>query len=1703
MKHLYKAWLILLLLSLATPKNFSQETYHYQGYEIRRYSMKNGPTASDGIRALTQDDKGFIWFTTNAQLVRFDGINFKVYEVYEGYPRYGGLFIDSKGDIWITTYDDGLLLFNPEVAAFAHFQYDPDNTNSLSNNEVTQLTEDRYGNIWAGTFLGLNRLHFPDADHRNNESVIITRYYDKKYPQALREYVRSKLEKESPVAAIKLIQKDSPRSQSFELEHTTQLLIYANGWWASNTGEFTSGGWITDEQDRKVWKMSAEKAKSAGGYTNNREQIDVIELAAGSYTLWFRPRPDFDLQIWRSDPSSSPDYPNRWGIHILEIDEVARREIQPMFQLEAAPAISGNYIYDLYSDREGQVWVSTVKGLDLLSYDDTEALALKIQHYGAIDSTGAKQNFQNLRILEEADSSLILIGNRFGKRVNFLGEFRKKSKLIEIHSDAANRESFFQNRFQPFVADREGTIWLGSVMGSSGIWFSKQSNRNILSQASPFLPDEFRLPTRDLYADREGAVWAANFNGLYRIKKENNPLTYFSLDGLIPNPESGMMAIYAGDRDGKIWIGKGNHLIQFDPKKKQAERVFQDAYQSRSFIVPFADRDSNIWVLFPGKVLCRWDRDEKELIEVLKSSDSVPLGSIYGMPTRDHFLIDAYYYLSTAPSRKYFFLNKNTLRTSNIQFDTLPILSIGDVYFENDSIAWLFGGGRALHTGLYRFKYDRYGRFTLKGRYFEDAVIASIVGNGQGIYWLGLQRMDRKATSLSLQRNILVQFTPKNEEILVIGREESWSDIFEIIYDQNDKLWIFTVDQAVQYNIKKQDFFLPAEFKNRNIPGEISYHPGLNQMRSGEIVLPYLDGFAFFHPDSILPDPTPANIALTGLRIANRRLEVGKDEPLSKTITYTNRIELSHYQNDLVIEYAGLFFDDPHNVTYRFRLENEKDEWVEAGKERAARYMNLAPGSYTFRVQAANADGVWNEEGAATLAIIIHSPWYWSRWSKILYALILLGSLYYLRRLELNRQAQKLFREQEKLEQERQVNDQLRRVDALKDQFLANTSHELRTPLQGIIGLSESMIDETENAGHRENLSMIISSGKRLNNLVNDVLDFSKLKNYDIQLAQKPIGLYALSDVVLKNNAPLVRGKELELINAIPGDISAVLADENRLQQILYNLVGNAIKFTEKGYIRISAEEKKDFIQIAIEDTGIGIPENKREAIFQEFEQADGDISREFAGTGLGLSISKRLVELHGGEMWVESDIGKGSVFFFTLPVSTEKASTLRTKKEPTKAVRQMAATRRPHEEAILSMKDDDLICILVVDDEPINQQVFKNHLSHQNFRIVQAMNGEEAIRTIEAGAPFDLVLLDVMMPRMSGYEVCEKIREKYLPSELPVIMVTAKDQLQDVVQGLSLGANDYLPKPFHKEELLARIKTQLDLHRIFKVAGRFVPNAFLHSLNRERITEVFLGDNVEKEVTVLFTDIRDYTPLAETMTPEENFKFVNAFHGRMGPIIQQYGGFVNQYLGDAIMAIFPKSPEGALKAAIDMQKQLALYNRERRSRGRQVVKMGIGLHTGSLIMGIIGDQNRMDAATIADTVNTASRIESLTKHYGVSILLSEESIEEIKNNGYFLWRYLGKVQVKGKKEPVGLYECFDGDYPEMAEKKAKAQNDFEKGLRQFFNREFAQAAATFDQILKTNPEDNPARLFRNKSSEYLLKGIPNDWSGVEIMTFK
>lgn len=424
-------------------------------------------------------------------------------------------------------------------------------------------------------------------------------------------------------------------------------------------------------------------------------------------------------------------------------------------------------------------------------------------------------------------------------------------------------------------------------------------------------------------------------------------------------------------------------------------------------------------------------------------------------------------------------------------------------------------------------------------------------------------------------------------------------------------------------------------------------------------------------------------------------------------------------------------------------------------------------------------------------------------------------------------------------------NLELQKLDELKDEFLANTSHELRTPLNGIIGIAESLIYGVTGELRPDtlyNLNIISSSGRRLSNLINDILDFSKLRYRNINLQLKSVGIREVTEIVITLSRHLIKQKDLDLINSIPADLPGALADENRLQQILYNLVGNAIKFTEKGRVEISAEvienssvdadnnsvnnhqqeillSNNSYLSISVTDTGIGIPADKFDSIFTSFEQVDGSTSRQYGGTGLGLTITKQLVELHGGKIQVESTINAGSRFTFTLPISNEQIAN----QQNSEITNNILGNNSWNPEKlnlnnIVQLETDTTQKprnILIIDDEKLNLQVLVNYLALENYAVTQASNGIEALEIIESGYKPDLILLDVMMPKMTGYEVCQKLRDRFPATELPIVLLTAKTQIQDLVEGLNLGANDYITKPVSKDELLARIKTHLNLAKL------------------------------------------------------------------------------------------------------------------------------------------------------------------------------------------------------------------------------------------------------------------------------------------------
>jgi adenylate cyclase len=393
---------------------------------------------------------------------------------------------------------------------------------------------------------------------------------------------------------------------------------------------------------------------------------------------------------------------------------------------------------------------------------------------------------------------------------------------------------------------------------------------------------------------------------------------------------------------------------------------------------------------------------------------------------------------------------------------------------------------------------------------------------------------------------------------------------------------------------------------------------------------------------------------------------------------------------------------------------------------------------------------------------------------------------------------------------------------------------------------------------------------------------------------------------------------------------------------------------------------------------------------------------------------------------------------------------------------------------------------------------------TERGFLLQILLSGQSEIMTdTRALAESEIILPSVKAVIYAALKVKHRVMGALVLASMEDVQYTAADL--KLLTTLALQSSGAIESALLYEKNISEAREREEsMRRIYEVTGKFVPYEFIGALGHQVITDVKLGDHIEKTVTVLFSDIREYTRISEKMTPQENFHFVCSFNERMGPIIRKHHGFVNQYLGDAIMAIFPGSASDALAAAVEMRHALNELNRERMAGGLETIQIGIGMHSGPLIMGITGDQNRLDATTISDTVNTASRLESLTKYYHAGIILSDASLRQImdENSGYHL-RHLGLVQLKGKEEPIRIHECFDGDPESEVQHKIRSRALFNGGMQLYLNESFASARQAFDEVLELDPADRTARFFQNKCTELMNSVTANHPVGVVEMQEK
>ena len=584
----------------------------------------------------------------------------------------------------------------------------------------------------------------------------------------------------------------------------------------------------------------------------------------------------------------------------------------------------------------------------------------------------------------------------------------------------------------------------------------------------------------------------------------------------------------------------------------------------------------------------------------------------------------------------------------------------------------------------------------------------------------------------------------------------------------------------------------------------------------GNLAFGGVNGLTIFNPAGILDKSFETNVFITNILVGNQPVAPGDATGiLHQTIENTAAITLTHLQDLVTLEFSSLDFSAPEQNKYRYQMAGLDEGWVESGNRRSATYLHLPAGKYVFKVQGSNSQGVWSDKIVA-LSITVLPPWWLSWWAYTMYVLLFALAVGGYIRFIINRarlRNQLIF---EQLEAKR-----IKELDTTKTQLYTNITHEFRTPLTVIIGMAQQVKNNPQE--HLENgMDMIMRNGQSLLNLVNELLDLSKLETGKMQLRLVKGDVIGFLRYIVESFHSLADNQRKQLHLLAELDELYIEYDAEKLRQIVSNLVSNALKFTpEKGNIYINvfegpaqAGDCSFTLVIKIKDTGVGIPEAQLQHIFERFYQLDNSHTRQAEGTGIGLALTRELVKLMDGEITVKSPptgANKGSEFTVTLPFKKLADSSITAPVPATAAPEKLPLTPAAAIPVTGDTSQAQTPLILLVED---NADVVAYTASClPDYRLAVGKDGAEGFDIAKELVP-DLVITDVMMPFVDGFELTRKLRRDEHTSHIPIIMLTAKADRESRIEGFQHGADMYLEKPFNREELLVRIAKLLELRK-------------------------------------------------------------------------------------------------------------------------------------------------------------------------------------------------------------------------------------------------------------------------------------------------
>ena len=995
--------------------------------------------------------------------------------------------------------------------------------------------------------------------------------------------------------------------------------------------------------------------------------------------------------------------------------------------------------------------------------------------------------------------------------------FNRVSKRIVFPAGKVNKSIKIQD-------GKELGMFILTTSGES-VWFDRSTQAlSNLNEQSEFNQNGEKKTFFDILLDKDNVLWlTSTANGICRVSFPKQQFSLFHL----PVANASAVTDYAiktmaQTRNGDIWVASRNSEVYRLDKNGTLKQTYSDKnYNIGNVYHIMEDSKGNLWFSTKGDGLVRAERNP-----------SSPLG----------FNFTRYVYNEHNPA---------SLAGNEVYY----------TYEDSRHRIWvaLFGGGLNLVTtqnGVVSFKnkFNSFVHYPKFGLYME---IRNITEDKEGRIWVGtsdgLMSFDSNFASpekidFEIYRNDALGSNISDNDIYVLYKDASsqiWISVFggglnklvrydhqskrpefksyslkeglnsdvilSIIEDNQNALWLATEHALSRFDKTKETFRNFDHYDGFfNVQMEEESAIKLN---SGELWFGNRKGILSFNPQRIETYKNDYKTFIVDFLVSNRELNSFKDDPiLRESIRYANSITLKHTQSTFVIEFAALNYQNQNRVSYKYILEGFEDEWHFNARNRIASYPNVPPGKYLFRVQAIDEANT-QLKSEKTLEIIVLPPWWLTWWAKTFYFILALaliyvsikGVLFYIS-----------MRNEMYIEQ---------RVSEMKIKFFTNISHELRTPLTLIMGPIQELKQKQQLTDKGlQYVSMIEKNASQMLQLVNQILDFRKIQNGKMVLHVSQCELNELVDSFHKEFSVMAEEKEISFMFHLADEEIPLWADKEKIEIVVRNLLSNAFKFTQSGgsiYVTTGFSDDRQRCFVRIEDTGIGIAQNKIAEIFERFFQGENSKNAYYPGTGIGLALSKEIVTLHHGTIHVESKPEQGSVFTVDLLLGKNHYNPSEVNfyvGDTVSEIEGEVVENDELEEELDNEPDDtknDLPTLLVVEDNKDLCNLLRLQLDDK-YKVYTAGNGVEGLKKVNLYHP-DIVVTDQMMPEMTGTEMLQQMRNDFQISHIPVIILTAKNDDEAKIKAISMGANAYITKPFNKEYLVARIEQLLSDRKVFR----------------------------------------------------------------------------------------------------------------------------------------------------------------------------------------------------------------------------------------------------------------------------------------------